>query len=375
MSRTGHPVCRLRPGACAVAKVKAHAAGRSFRSRLATVTSAAIAIHAAPVAAQTSVAEFYKDKTVTVLVGSTAGGGVDVYGRLVGRYIGRHIPGNPKVVVSNMPGAGSMVAARHIYAAAPRDGTQMAIVIPSALTEPLLGATPTPNFEPLKLNFIGNANREVPVCIVRRDAPAPTFAEALKTEIIIGATGPGSTVLEYPVFARNFLGAKFRIVQGYPGTREISLALEKGEVHGVCGLGWSSAKNQYQRALQPDGFAKVLLQEDVAGVPELNAQGAPRVIDFAKTADDKKAVEVFYAQGVIIRPFIMPPGVPPERVRAMRQAFAATMADPELRAEANKQRLDVVPHTGEELEKIIVDIYASPPAVVARIKQAMSESR
>lgn len=339
------------------------------------MAAAAVTLLSAPAAAQDAVAEFYRDKTVTLLVGSTAGGGVDVYGRLVGRHIGRHIPGNPKVVVSNMPGAGSMVAARHIYAAAPRDGTQLAIVIPSALTEPLLGATPTPNFEPLKLNFIGNANREVPVCVVRKDAPAATFADALKTEIIIGATGPGSTVLEYPVFARNFLGAKFRIVQGYPGTREISLALEKGEVHGVCGLGWSSAKNQYQGALAPGGFAKILLQEDVKGVPELNAQGVPRVIEFANTADDRKAVEVFYAQGVIIRPFIMPPGVSPERVRAMRKAFSATMADPELKAEADKQRLDVIPHTGEELEKIVADIYASPASVVARIKQAMSASR
>lgn len=329
---------------------------------------------AAPAAAD-SVSDFYKDRTVTVIVGSSPGGGVDVYGRLLGRHIGRHIPGKPKVIVSNMPGAGSMVAARHIYAAAPRDGTQMAIVIPSALTEPLLGATPTTGFEPRSLNYIGNANREVPVCIVRRDAPAPTFAEALKTEIIIGATGPGSTVLEYPVFARNFLGAKFKIVQGYPGTREISLALEKGEVHGVCGLGWSSAKNQYANALQPGGFAKVLLQEDTTGVPELSAQGVPRVSDFAKTPADRQAVDIFYAQGVIIRPFIMPPGVPAERVQAMRKAFDAAMADPELKAEADKQRLDVIPHTGEELEKIIAGIYASPPEAVARIKQAMGAGR
>lgn len=332
---------------------------------------------AAPAAAQDAVAEFYKDKTVTLLVGSSAGGGVDVYGRLVGRHIGRHIPGSPRVVVSNMPGAGSMVATRHIYAAAPRDGTHMAIVIPSALTEPLLGASPSPSFDPQKLSFIGNANREVPVCVVRRDAPAPTFAQALQKEIIIGATGPGSTVLEYPMFARNFLGAKFKIVQGYPGTREISLALEKGEVHGVCGLGWSSAKNQYQRALSlgEGGFAKIMLQEDVTGTPELNDMLVPRVSAFAKSAEDLKAIEVFYAQGVIIRPFIMPPGVPSERVRAMRQAFSAAMADPELKAEADKQRLDVVPHTGEELEKIVADIYASPPVVVARIKKAMSESR
>lgn len=338
-------------------------------------TPAAIAIlvlTAAPCLAKDPVEDFYRDKTVTLLVGSTAGGGVDVYGRLVGRHIGRHIPGNPNVVVSNMPGAGSMVAARHIYAAAPRDGTQLAIVIPSALTEPLLGATPTPNFEPLKLNFIGNANREVPVCIVRRDAPAPTFAQALNTEIVIAATGPGSTVLEYPYFARNFLGARFRIVQGYPGTREISLALEKGEVHGVCGLGWSSAKNQYRTGLADGGFAKVLLQEDTTGVPELNAQQVPRVVEFAKTDEDRKAIEVFYAQGVIIRPFIMPPGVPKERVNAMRKAFSDAMADPALKAEADKQSLDVVPHSGAELEQIVADIYASPPGVVARIKQAMS---
>ncbi len=322
-----------------------------------------------PAAAQDAVAQFYRDKTVTVIIGSSPGGGVDSYGRLIARHIGKHIPGNPKVVPSNLPGAGSLVAAAHIYTAAVRDGTQFGNVLAGAILDPLL-TSGSRKFEPTRFSYLGNANLETQVCIVRADAPVKTFADLFKTELVVGGSGPGSALTLYPLFLKNFYGAKIKLVAGYPGSREISLAVQKGEVHGTCGLNWSSAKPQYPGVEKSGSEFKVLVQDDVVANPVLTKLGAPLSADFIKNPEDRKVAEVFYAQSMINRVFIAPPEIPADRLAALRKAFMATIADKEMQAEASRAQLDLDATPGDEIQTLVTRIYATPPAIVERMKQA-----
>lgn len=334
----------------------------------------ALALAVGQALAQDAVAQFYKDRTFTFIIGSAAGGGIDTYSRLVARHISRYIPGNPRVVPQNMPGAGSLAATAHIYASAPKDGTQIAMVLAGAILDPLVGAGPR-RYDPTRFNYIGNVNQEMQVCIVRADAPVKTFADAFKTELVVGGSGPGATITDFPIFLRNFIGAKIKFVGGYPGSREVSLAVQKGEIQGVCGLAWSSAVLQFPDALTPGAAFKVLVQEDVKGIPVLDKLGIPLATEAVKTADDRAVAELFYSQGAINRVVIAPPEVPAERVAALRKALAETLKDTELLAEAAKMRTDVEPTSGEEVQKLVARIYASPPAVIERMKKALEGTK
>jgi tripartite-type tricarboxylate transporter receptor subunit TctC len=319
-----------------------------------------------------AIADFYRGKVVTIVAGSSVGGGLDVYARLVARHLSRFIPGNPSVVATNMPGAGSLIAAKHLYSIAPKDGTHIAIFLPGAIFDPLFGTTDRNTFDPTKLNYIGNGNSETVVCITRRDAPVKNYGEIFEKELVIGATGPGSTLVDYPVMTRNLLGAKLKIISGYKGSREVSLAIMQGELQGICGLAWSSAKLQYHDLFDPNGVVKVFAQEDVKEHRELAGKNIPLSIDFAKTPEQRQALELFYTQGIITRPFALPPGVPPTRVAAIRKAFIDTMRDPELQADAERQKTDAVPQTGEEVQQIVDKLYASSPEVIKKLKEAMA---
>lgn len=324
--------------------------------------------------AQDAVAQFYRDKTFTFIIGSAPGGGIDTYSRLVARHISRYIPGNPRVVPQNMPGAGSLAATAHIYSSAPKDGTQIGMVLAGAIMDPLFGAGPR-RYDPTRFNYIGNVNHEMQVCIARADAPVKTFADAFKTEYVVGGSGPGATITDFPIFLRNFVGAKIKFVGGYPGSREVSLAVHKGEIHGVCGLAWSSAILQFPEAVNPGAAFKVLLQEDVKGIPVLDKIGVPVVTEFVKSAEDRPVVELFYSQGSINRAVIAPPEVPADRVAALRKALSETLKDGELSAEAAKMRTDVEPMSGEDVQKLVARNYASPPAVVERMRKALEGTK
>lgn len=319
--------------------------------------------------AQDAISDFYRGKTVTIAAGSSAGGGLDTYGRLVGRHLGKFIPGNPTVIVQNMPGAGSLTAARHLYSVAPKDGTHIATVLPSALLESLIGSTDRKVYDPTRFNYLGNANSETLVCISRRDAPVKAFGEAFDKELIVGSTGPGSTLQDGPAVLKNLLGAKINIVAGYKGSREVSLALLKNEIHGVCGLAWSSAKQQYQDMFDPGGVVQVLLQEDARTHPELSGK-APLAIDFAKTPEQRAVLEIFYSQAKFTRPFLLPPEVPRDRVAALRKAFMETMNSADLQAEARKQQTEAQASPGDEVEALVNKIYATPPHIVEQLKKA-----
>ncbi len=320
--------------------------------------------------AQEAVANFYKGKNVTVIAGSSAGGGVDIYARLIARHLQKHIPGNPNIIVQNMPGAGSLGAARNLYTVAPKDGTSIGVVLSGSLFDPLMAGQSLDQFDPTKFSFIGNANQDSIVCVVRRDAPIQDYGQVFEKELIIGGTGPGSSLVDYPIVEKNLLGVKLNLIAGYKGSNEISLAIQQKELHGICGLLWSSAKVQYPDILKPDGFVKVLVQEDAIANPVIAKLGAPLITSFAKDPQVKKVLDVYFEQGALSRPFIAPPGIPADRLAALRKAFMETLSDPELREDAERQKSDVVPQTGEEVEAAVKRIYAAPAEQMDILRKA-----
>lgn len=320
---------------------------------------------------QEALASFYKGRNVTLIIGSSPGGGYDLYGRLLARFMSRHIPGNPTIVVQNMPGAASNVAAAYVYNVAPKDGTVIGGLFMGAVVDPLFGDAKRVTHDMSKFNFIGNANSDAYVCLVRTDAPVKTMADAFEKELIMGASAEGASTRDFPVLLKNLLGAKFKVVAGYPGTREINLALEKGEVQGACGETWSSVAATYPSWFKSN-LVKPLVQESNVGYPDLDKQGVPLAREFAKTDEQRQVLELIYSQTTFGRPYVVAPGVPAERIAALRKAFMETMTDPELVAEAKRINLDIGPIAGEELQKIIARLYATPAELVEKAKAAIA---
>jgi tripartite-type tricarboxylate transporter receptor subunit TctC len=318
--------------------------------------------------AQDAVAQFYKGKQVNIYVGSSAGGGYDTYARLLARRFGSYVPGNPAVVAQNMPGAGSNKTAAYIYSVAPKDGTAIGAIFSGAILQPLLG-DPVQH-DPSKFIYLGNANNEVFLCLARTDAPVQSFKDALSRELIVGATNEGGSSRDFTAMLDNLLGARLRIVTGYPGSNEMLLALERNEVQGICGLGWSSIAPQRARLLD-SGLARVLVQLATTGHPELNRMGVPLAIDFTKTQDDRKVMELVYSQLIFGRPLVLPPGVPPERFAALRHAFMAALADKDAVAEARGMQLDLDPLSGEAVQAEVAKAYGMPARIIERAKQSL----
>lgn len=329
---------------------------------------------AAPVEAQSPVAQFYSGKQIKLVIGASAGGGYDAYGRLIARFWGKHIPGNPAVIPTNMPGAGSDVAAQYLFAGAPKDGTFAGALYANALTDPLFGDPSRLNHDPSKFIYLGNANREVFFCAVRGDAGIGDFNDVMTREVVLGATADGGSTRDYPTVERSVLGAKFRLVTGYPGANEVYLALEKGEVQGACGLSWANFVKQHSSWVK-SGFVRPLVQEDAQGHPVLDAMKVPKTIDYAKSPEERSVLDLVYAQSVFGRPYVLPPGVPQERAAALREAFMQTLADKELLAEAAELGLDITASSGEELQSLIAKLYSEPKALVERAKEALEHNR
>ncbi len=332
--------------------------------------AAACLIAAMPNATAQDAAEFYKGKQISIVVGSSPGGGYDAYARLLARHFGSAIPGSPAIVVQNMSGAGSNRAAGFIYAVAPKDGTSIGAIFPGAVLQNLLSEQQVAH-DPSKFVYLGSANSDVYVCYVRSDAPVKTFKDMLDKELIIGASNPGATTYDLPLLLNSVLGTKFKIVTGYPGSREITLALERGEVQGACGLGWTAIET-----LHPDWFTqdkvRVLVQLSNTGHPELDKKGVPRAEDLANNEEDRRVIRLVFSQGVFGRPYVLPPGVPADRVDALRKAFMTALNDKTLRAEAGKMQLDVDPMSGDELQKLVLELYSTPPHLTAKARQALA---
>jgi tripartite-type tricarboxylate transporter receptor subunit TctC len=314
------------------------------------------------------IAQFYRGKQVTILIGSSPGGGYDLYARLIARHLGKYIPGNPSIVLSSMPGAGSHTAAAHIFAVGPKDGTVIGALQSGVVFEPLLAAR-TFNHDPTKFNYLGSANDDVYACIARTDAPVGTFKEVFAKELILGGS-PSSSPTDNPIFLNNVLGTKFKVITGYPGTREIALAIEKNEVQGACGVAWPSISVTNSGWFK-DGKMRVLVQTHSTGHSDLNKDGVPRAIEFARTPEERTMIDLYFSQTVFGRPYLVAPEVPKERVEALRKAFQETLRDPQLLTEAKTMGLDMNQVSGERLQDLVAKIFASSPELIAKIKQAL----
>jgi len=272
-------------------------------------------------------------------------------------------------VAQNMPGAGSNKLAAYMYTVAPKDGTALGAIFSGAILQPLIGDTPTQH-DPSKFVYVGNANNEVFICLARADAPAKTFRDTLSQELIVGASNEGGSTRDFAAMLNNVLGTKFRLVTGYPGSNEIILAIERNEVQGACGIGWSSVAPQ--RARLPDsGRTRLIAQLASPGHREMNRMGIPLAIDFARTDEDRQVMDLIYSQLVFGRPYILPPNVPADRVAALRKAFMDTFRDPEIIVEAARMQLDIDALSGDEVQAEVAKAFTTPRNIVERARQAM----
>lgn len=321
--------------------------------------------------AQDALAQFYKGRQITIVIPSSVGGGYDLYGRLIARYIGKYIPGNPNAVASNISGAAGILAAQYVYSGAPKDGTILGEVYPNAILDPLLGDKAQVKYDALKFNYIGSASADTHrICFVRTNGPIKSFADAFTHEAVLGGSGVGAAGSQYPAMYNHLLGTKFKIIPGYPGMSEIGLAIEKGEIDGTCGTSWSTMTTGHPEWLR-DGTMRVIAQESLESDPDIAKLGAPLTIRFAKTEEARQVMQFVYTQPTFGRPFVMAPEVPMDRVEAVRRAFMQALQDPDLLAEAKKIKLDIEdPMNGAELQETVRRLMATPADIVEKTKQA-----
>jgi tripartite-type tricarboxylate transporter receptor subunit TctC len=328
-------------------------------ARLAAI--AALALFPAAARAQ-SVADFYKGRTVDLYIGYSAGGAYDLYARVLARHMGRHIPGNPTVVPKNMEGAGSLRLANWLYNVAPKDGTAFGIIGRGTSFDPILGNQKA-QFDGTKYTWLGSANNEVSVCVAWHTAGVTKFDDLLTKELVVGGTGAAADTDQFPKIANGVLGTRFRIVTGYPGGNEIGLAMERGEVQGRCGWSWSSVKSTHQRWYDEKKF-HILVQlalEKHADLPDI-----PLIVDLAKNEEQRKILELIFARQVMGRPFLAPPGIPRDRAEALRKAFMDTLKDAELLSAAGRAQLEITPVSGEQVEKLVKTVYATPAEIAQK---------
>jgi Tripartite tricarboxylate transporter family receptor len=334
---------------------------------LATLIAAGIAaLVSAP-----AVAESFAGKTVTVSVPVAPGGGYDTYARLVARHIGRHLPGRPTVIVKNMPGAGGIILSRHLYEFAAKDGSEIAMLQDANLFQQLTTNQQLP-YDARKFGYLGALEKFVPIVLTWHTTQFHTFDDTKKNSMSVGSDGPGSSTDYFPRVLNAFFGTKFKIVRGYKGSAEITLAIERGEIDGL-----SSWCYDCMRAQKPDWIAgkrvRVLLQLALEGDPELDAKGVPKVIDLARTPEERQAVQLAFSGVSIARPMVTPPGLPPDRLAMLRTALEATARDPELLEEASKGRNNIRFTPAARMEEIVAQVYATNPDLVQKVRSLMAQ--
>jgi tripartite-type tricarboxylate transporter receptor subunit TctC len=323
---------------------------------------------AVPPARAAGVEDFYKGKNLSLIIGYSVGGGYDAYGRLLARHLGKHIPGNPGVLPQNMTGAGSLKAANYLYSVAPKDGSVIGTFSRSQGIAPLLDKA---EFDSTRFTWLGSVTDEVSLCVTRHDAPVKTFSELLVTPATFGGEGPGSDPNIFALLYRNVFGAKLKIVTGYPGTNEIQLATERGEVDGLCGLSWSTLKGRYPHWLKDGKKANILIQAGIKKQPDL--PDVPSATDLAKQPDQKQILKLVLIGQAMARPFAAPPGIPADRKAALIAAFDRTTKDPDFLAEAQRLNFDVNPVPADKLDALLAEAYATPKDVIAKAAKAMSD--
>jgi hypothetical protein len=286
---------------------------------------------------------------------------------MLARHVGKYLPGSPTIVPKNMEGGGGMRLANYLSNVASKDGTAFAIFNRGTAFDPLLG-NKSAQFEATKLNWIGSTNDEVSICAMWHTTGVTTIAQTMTQELVVGATGPSGDTFQFPRITNGVLGTKFRIISGYPGGNDVDLAMERGEVQGRCGWSWTSVKSTHQPWLDRK-WLNILLQLALTKHPDL--PDVPLIMDLARNDEERAIFKLMFARQVMAWPFVMPAGVPGDRVEAMRKAFLETMADQGFLADAKKAVMEIRPVAGADIQKLVTDVYATPPTVVQTTMQLL----
>jgi tripartite-type tricarboxylate transporter receptor subunit TctC len=340
--------------------------GRFLRISAGLAVALAVGIHGGALAQ--SLEQSFKDKQIRLLIGSSAGGGYDTFARVIAAHWSKHMPGNPTFIPQNMPGPMSLSVANHIFSIAPKDGTVIGAVNPQIATEAILHPDRA-RFDARQFVWIGSALRETQVLVARTDQPVRDFRDAFKTELILGGSGGASN--SFPAISNAVLGTKFKIVSGYPGTREANLAMERGEVQGIGGITWASVKATMADMLAGKKIV-VIGQYGLNKHPEL--PDVPQVPSFAKTPEERAALMLLFATQEFGRPYIAPPGLPADIAEALRASFLKTLQDPEFLAEAKKRGLDIEATSGAEIQGLVEQLYATPTETIERVRKIFAET-
>ncbi|MDP4594018.1 MAG: tripartite tricarboxylate transporter substrate-binding protein [Beijerinckiaceae bacterium] len=330
----------------------------------------AAAFFAASAVCSMAFAQTYTGNKITLIVGSPPGGGYDFYSRILSRHMPKYLPGKPSIIVQNMPGAGSMKAAEYLYSIAPKDGSTFGMIFPGALVEPLFNNKKKFRFEPTQFEFIGSIDSGIRLCVTSGTSRIKTFEDAQKLPSSFGGSGPGSSTTDYAVFLNALAGAKFKIVNGYKGSRTTITAMERGELDGLCGLDSGSFQ-----AMKPDWFnnpklAHMIIQTSITPDAALEKLGVPSIWKYVK-GENRKIAEIILAQQEFHRPYLAPPGTSAKHLALLRTAFDAAVKDKDLLAETGKAKLSVNAKNAATVAKLIKEIYGSPKDLIDKARVAL----
>jgi tripartite-type tricarboxylate transporter receptor subunit TctC len=326
------------------------------------LAAAVLALLPVSAAMAQSPAEFFRGKSIDVYIAYSAGGAYDLYARMIARHIGKHIPGNPTVVPKNMEGAGGLRLANFLYNAAPRDGTAIGATSRSTIFEPMLGNKGA-QYDAGKFTWLGSANDEVGVCVSWHASGVTSFDQLFTKEMTVGSTGTGDDTYQFPRFVNNVLGTKMKIITGYPGGNDVSIAIERGEVDGRCGWSWSAVRST-RMAWVTEKKINLLMQFSLAKHAEL--PDVPLIMERATTDEQRAMFKFIFARQVMGRPYQGPPGIPADRLKVLQKAFMDTMADKDFLAEADKGQFEIRPVSGEAIERLVAEVLKTPPALAEK---------
>jgi tripartite-type tricarboxylate transporter receptor subunit TctC len=328
----------------------------------------AVLLAAVGTARAQSVEEFYRGKNINLLVGFSPGGGYDIYARLLARHIGKHIPGQPTIVVQNMPGAGSLRAAQYLYTVGAKDGTAIATFSRQMGITPLL--QPNAQFDGTKFTWLGSITNETSTCVTWHTSKVKTWNDLLEKPVTFGGDAPGADPDVFALLYKNVFDAKIKLVSGYHGTAPLILAMERGETEGLCGLSWNTIKSRHPQWIK-DRTVNVLVQAALKKEDDL--PNVPLVLDLTKTEEQRQIIKLFVASQETARPFAAPPGIPADRKAALIAAFERTVKDPEFLAEAQRLNLDVNPLSAKTIDDLLAELYATPKSVIEKAAQAIAK--
>jgi tripartite-type tricarboxylate transporter receptor subunit TctC len=371
LARSGRSCKRLRPPVLGLWQVIGEGMLRLVQtvSRGARISSGLIACCAllfAAGAARGDVADFYRGRTVNIVIGYSAGGGYDVFARLLAQHMGRHIPGHPTLLPQNMPGAGSRKAGMYLYEVAPKDGSVFGTIGRNEAVAPLIEEEA--KFDGTKFTWIGSIADDNSICITWHSSPIKSWADMQQREVTLGALAVGDNTVTVPLALKNLFGAKLRLVTGYPGTNDVFLALERGEVDGACGVSWRPIMLQRRDWIEGK---KINVLVEVALEKDPSLGDTPLITEFVRDPEQLKVLSLLIATQAMARPFLAPPGIPEDRRQALRTAFDATMADPTFLADAQRAALYVHPLPGAGIDALLRDLYAVPKAIAAKAAKAI----